>query len=228
MPISYISGTAAAQAAAVTSPHTFTHGVSSTNEFLVVSFGVKTVASTGTAVTYSGVSLTKLSELTNGTASRYEIWYLKNPPTGNNTVSISTLAATKLAGSAISYGGVNTSTPWGAATSGLAATNNSTPNLNLTTTVANSWIHNFFEWGSSTPNWTSGTNNIVRIIDESTGNPNGSNADTVTSNLITSTGIGTYNVSGTLSAAIQWVGFAGELVPQPTAFAQGYVLKAFK
>ena len=170
----------------------------------------------------------KLSSLTNGTASRYEIWYLQNPPTGNNTVSISTSTATKLAGSAISYGGVSTVTPWGAETSGLAATNNATPNLNLTTTANNSWIHNFFEWGSSTPNWTSGTNNSVRIIDESTGKPNGSNTDTVTSNLITSTGIGTYNVSGTLSDAIQWVGFARELVPQTTAFSQGYVLKAFK
>lgn len=142
-------------ASVTTSPITWTHTVGAgTNTFLVV--GSALFANSGfaaaTAVTYNGVSMTKIrADQFSVSVSReveLSIWVLKNPTAGANTVSITYTASAGLNtadyGFAMSYTGVQqaNTVDGQVATSAITTTIGAVP-FTLTTTQANDWYSSF-------------------------------------------------------------------------------------
>ncbi len=115
------------------SPTTFSHTCTGSNLILFV--GVRTdVAVTG--VTYAGVAMTKLNEISNGGIASF--WYLINPSTGANNVVVTGAGAGYQQCAAVSYTGVKQSSFPDASNS---ATLTGTPITAAVTTIAdNCWV----------------------------------------------------------------------------------------
>ncbi|MFZ1721290.1 MAG: hypothetical protein WAU07_02180 [Microgenomates group bacterium] len=96
-----------------------------------------------TGITYNGVSMSKVTESSiQYVANRYievQVWQLVAPATGSNTVSITYAGTyTKTSASAISFTGVDQSTPIGS--SGTNSSTNAHPSVTFSTTNSNSII----------------------------------------------------------------------------------------
>lgn len=92
----------------------------SNSDFLVVTVAVWN--SPITSVTYNGVAMTQAVSATAANA-RSAIYYLTNPASGSNTVSITT-AATYKGGGAISLNGIDTASPLGTTDSSIITSDN--------------------------------------------------------------------------------------------------------
>lgn len=69
---------------------THTIGTSKGNRCLFVTIGSGYGLTTGISVTYGGTAMTNCADITSGTYNLHSaIFYLRNPPTGSNTVAIS-------------------------------------------------------------------------------------------------------------------------------------------
>jgi len=89
-----------------TSP-SFTVSATTTQNVLVV-FTTERDGKTVTGVTYNSVALTALDTADLGVSSyKTRSWYLKNPATGTNTISVSSTGSGDIMTSAISYSGVD-------------------------------------------------------------------------------------------------------------------------
>ena len=222
MAISFLSGTSTQQTTSNLGV-SWVHGVSNSNELMFVDVNMRTLAASGVSITYSGASvqnLTMLGRIDNGTTNRLETWYLENPQTGNNTLQL-TLSGTTVRYTTIAttYGGTIAS-PIGAITSGTATS--TTPNITLTTTIDNSWIHNTFGIGTRTPTFTASAPNTLRVDAFNGATPNGNQTRTDANDLSTTTA-GAYNVSGTYSVSVGWLGWAVEMKPRGTTKGMGYI-----
>jgi hypothetical protein len=91
----------------------FSHTVSGSSRLLIVAPSYR--ASSVLSVTYGGNSLTKIrNDVSPDSDRRTDLWYLLNPPTGSNSVAITFSGdAADVVGAAISFTGVNQSTPLG-------------------------------------------------------------------------------------------------------------------
>jgi len=124
------------------SPFTWTHTTGSgNNRALFVGISIHTEGITASAVTYNGVSMTFLRGDTGsvGTRTRTEIWYLAAPATGANTVSVTAAGATECSGGAVSFTGVNQSTPNDVAGGAGATGTSTTASQSITTVTDNAW-----------------------------------------------------------------------------------------
>lgn len=90
----------------------WTHTTGGTERILVVGVSVNTNTLVS-SITYGGLPLTKITALENGNAVRVSLWYLLNPPTGSQTVTVNMLAAARFVAGAHSYAGVNQQAPFG-------------------------------------------------------------------------------------------------------------------
>ena len=113
---------------------TWSHTVTGSNTILVV--GVTSYNGDSPTVTYNGVSMTQAIARNGSNSLGSRIFYLVNPTTGTNTVSISSIYGA-VTGTATSYTGAG----------GIGATANQLPSagtnpqtLAVTTTVNNSWL----------------------------------------------------------------------------------------
>jgi RHS repeat-associated protein len=119
----------------------WTHTTSGSNRLLVLFADIwQDVGGTGTitSATYNGTSLTKATS-TRGGGMASEIWYLANPASGSNTVSVTVTGATdSIKLTAASFTGANQSSPLDAsnATSGWGGN----PTISLTTGTANDLV----------------------------------------------------------------------------------------
>ena len=99
---------------------------------------------TVSAVTYNGVALTKLNSITAAVESSTqdgELWYLIAPATGSHTIAVTlTGSVSHSASSAMSYTGVDQSSPIDSSNTGQ--NNSGTATFTLSTTVAksNCWL----------------------------------------------------------------------------------------
>lgn len=151
---------------------------------------------TGTA-TYAGVSMTSAVENIGASFERDIIFYLQNPTTGANNVITTTPGANRNYGGSISLLGVATSSPIGA--TNTATGTSSTPSISLTTTQANSWIIAILNIGAQPTVTVTGTNQTQRYqVDHVAG---GLRANGTTQ---TTTTVGSYTSSWTLSASNAW------------------------
>ena len=119
----------------------WTHTTSGSNRLLVLFADIwQDVGGTGTitSATYNGTSLTKATS-TRGGGMASEIWYLANPTTGSNTLSVTITGATdsiKLA--AASFTGANQSSPLDATS--IASGWGGNPTASITTVTANDLV----------------------------------------------------------------------------------------
>ncbi len=129
------------------SSYSFSHSTSGVDRLLVLAVNV--LRNSGSSeplisATYNGVSMTSAVSRSQTTTSRYHLsalLYLINPPTGSNTVAITTASTVvSIVADAMTFTGVHQTTPLG--TSGSAVVNpvGATLTFNLTTTVINSYI----------------------------------------------------------------------------------------
>jgi hypothetical protein len=173
MAIAYDTVTGTASPNTGGGPITFSHTCSGSNRALIVY--VSSVDSNVPAtVTYNGVSMTRI--VISGGSEPTSLWFLANPASGSNTVSVSWSGTFKyVRAGAISYTGVKQS---GNPTISASNFNNSSVtslSQNITPTVANCWIVGaLFKNGTSTPtpnsgltkrNASSGDNNTLNIFD---------------------------------------------------------------
>lgn len=123
----------------VISPFTFSHTTTGTNRalFICIAYQSATV-NAANSVTYNGVALTRATSVSRNFTTA-DIWYLPNPASGSNTISISGLdTVSGAAATAVSLTGVASTVLDGTNTgSGAAATSLST---SVTTSFANSWV----------------------------------------------------------------------------------------
>ncbi len=102
-----------------TTTFTWSHTVNATltNRYLVVCFSLRgnttsIPAVQVSSVSYGGNALTRrVSQDSNGTQGRTEIWDLLAPPTGSNTVSVTLSTSTQVVASAVAFGNVNQTSP---------------------------------------------------------------------------------------------------------------------
>ena len=125
-----------------TDSFTWNHTCTGSNLVLVISVIVRDTTlskRTVSTITYNGVALTKVRSDDNGVSFRTEIWYLINPATGSNTVSV-TMGSFVLEvwGFATSLTGAKQSSQPDAHNGNFGATNSSS--VSVTTIANNSWI----------------------------------------------------------------------------------------
>ena len=115
--------------------YTFSHTCTGSDLMLMVCVTTNTTTDPS-GITYNGVAMTKGATKTQ--SRNGSIWYLANPATGANTVSVTYAAAFTLAmGSATSYTGCSGSI---GATGTNGAASGTTISVAITTTVANSYL----------------------------------------------------------------------------------------
>jgi len=124
----------------------FSHSCTGSDRFLVVHVATYKSGSGDivTGVTYNGVSMTLLNQETAQTEVETYMFYLANPASGSNTVSIKHPSNNYIWGIAGSYTGVDQTTPIDSSASGT--TSGSTSITSTTTVVAsNCWLIGGFE-----------------------------------------------------------------------------------
>src|SRR5437773_247767 len=106
---------AAANVLSLTWSHTVGAG---TNRILIVGVSIVDGGATVTGVTYSGQALTLIGGQTAGASTdRIEMWRLLAPPVGTASIVVTLSAAKRIVGGAVSYTGVDQTTPLGACVS---------------------------------------------------------------------------------------------------------------
>lgn len=135
---------------------TYAHTVSGSNRILLVGYTLDISGTTSiTTITYNGVGMTKLNEISwNSGSSLLGLYYLINPSTGANNVVITRTGGATLEGFSASYTGANQLSFPDAQTSGSA-----TNTTSLTTVANNSWIVTIV---SGTGTLSGGTNLTLR------------------------------------------------------------------
>lgn len=146
MAIAYVNHTVYADPANGSS-YSFSHSTSGVDRLLVLAVNVLRNSETGeplVTATYNGVGMTTAVSRSQTTTSRYHLsalLYLINPPTGSNTVAITTAnTVVAIVADAMTLTGVHQTTPLGTTGSGVANTASASVSFNLTTTVINSYL----------------------------------------------------------------------------------------
>lgn len=120
---------------------TWSHTCSGTNRLLVVGYGLGTSSDAGltVAATYNAISMTAttLVHTNNGTSGFVQMFYLINPPTGANTVSLTASGPGTFAieGGSISFDGADQTT--GIRNFNSAFGSSTTPSATITSTAGN-------------------------------------------------------------------------------------------
>jgi hypothetical protein len=83
------------------------------NRILMVGVAAQQPNGSVTSVTYNGIGLTKLGNLSNSSQSRIEIWFLKAPPAGTHNVVVTNSQNDNGVIGVMSFSGVDQTTPFG-------------------------------------------------------------------------------------------------------------------
>lgn len=127
----------------MTSPQNFSHTCGSgSDRLLVVTIQMRGGAGGGvTGVTYNGVAMTQVTTEAVSGSAHCTMYYLVNPASGSNTVSITQVMTgpSHMVASATSFTGVDQTTPLNAFNK-AAATSAGPMTTSVTTTVADCWV----------------------------------------------------------------------------------------
>ena len=130
---------------------TWSHTVSGSNRLLVVGIGLRNYT-TITSVTYGGIALTKAAAVGSGTNNyaRSELWYLVNPTVGTANIVVTNSATEWMATGAITFTGVNQSTPFRASSNDTNfSTSTTTTSLTVTpSAVGDLVVENVAYWNT--------------------------------------------------------------------------------
>jgi len=159
MAIAYDAASTTQSASPATSDAvTFT--TSGSDRFLVVGIRHNTSAVTFT-VTYNSVSMTEIGsgQLFNGDTNRMRLFYLINPASGSNTVSVTPSASDYFQWSVASYNGVDQASQPDSSNSGETSGVSTHP-ISTTVVAEDSWMVGV--WGGGGWNITAGTGTTER------------------------------------------------------------------
>lgn len=130
------TSTSGCQAAAST--YNWSHSCTGNNRLLTTGVGILSVIGNSVSgITYNSISLSSQITKANG-IYRAELWSLVAPTAGSNTDAVTLASLGASTAGAVSYGGVDQTTPIGATAS--ASGTSATASLTIVTTKANSWI----------------------------------------------------------------------------------------
>ena len=140
-----------------------------TGSNLVLFVGVGTYNAsliTVSGITYNGVALTKVDNITaalEGNNQDTELWYLDGPATGANTISVTLSGTASFASiAAASYTGKTSSGIDAFAKSQNTSTSSTSPACNVTISASDCWLVGFAHSRSAGFNLTAGTGTTVR------------------------------------------------------------------
>lgn len=106
------------------------HTINNSGEVLIVGVSYDSTTRFVSFITFAGQNLSYINKAS-GSRAGAEMWYLKNPPTGTNTISVTFSSSIgELAAGAVSYTGVDLTSPLGI--SQTATGNSTTPTVNVT------------------------------------------------------------------------------------------------
>lgn len=130
------AATSASTAAATATTLSWSHTVSGSDRILIVGVSVNGNTAVST-VTFAGTALTNIASANQGSSVSVSLWYLVNPAAGTGTVTVTTSGSARFVAGAVSYTGVNQSSPLGTAVTDKG----SASSASLTTTsVANDLV----------------------------------------------------------------------------------------
>ena len=185
------NGTAtSSQATAVTSL-TWSHTVASgSNRALFVTLAIDGLGAGVNSVTYGGVALTQVGRTTGNHA--VEIWRLVNPTVGTGNIVVSLGATTDIKGGAVTYNGVDQTTPTGTYVG--ATGTGTTASVNVSSTTG-SLVLDITNWDNNPSGYTTGSGQSDVWNLTNTGHRGIST---------TEAGAATVTMSSTVSASNQW------------------------
>lgn len=120
------------------SPLTWTHTCTGSDRLLIVGTVGDTASDTVSGVTYNSVAMTKIAAVLVPDNRYLTLWYLLNPASGANTVSVTSAGPAGAAGRSTSYTGVQQSGQPDASTTNTVSAN-TTLTTTLTTIADNCW-----------------------------------------------------------------------------------------
>lgn len=128
---------------AASASYSWSHTCTGNNRFLAVDVALLSVGQTVTGITYNGVAMTLIgAQTTVSSVGRVESWGLANPASGTNTIEVTLSGSIASAGCAVSYSGVQQTSPY-ANFNSAQATNVGAADatVNVTTAETGSWVH---------------------------------------------------------------------------------------
>lgn len=129
---------------------TFSHTCGGSDRLLNV-LPIVASGATASGVTYNSVAMTAGgTTMTDESSRTYTFWYLVAPATGANNVVISVTASVFIRGTCASYTGVDQTTPINGSLGKIENTATSPVNVNLTSTVADTWAIGAFRSDAGT------------------------------------------------------------------------------
>lgn len=118
---------------------TYAHTIAGTNRVLLVGVTVDQAGTGVNSVQYAGQALTRQVTIGNGGRPRTELWSRVNPTVGTNNVAVSLTGNDQVISGAISFNGVDLTTPFDAAAQSSNATSNN-PTDTITPVSNYTWI----------------------------------------------------------------------------------------
>ena len=154
---------------ATTTNLTWSHTCTGTNRILFVGYRCS-VSGAVSGITYNGVAMTFIAQGGDNSSSYLGLWYLINPATGSNTVSI-TLSSAFISGISASYTGAKQSSQPDSSNT-RTASGTTSGNISTTIVVNNSWTvaiskaaSSAITGGVNSTNRAQGDNNEMQFSD---------------------------------------------------------------
>jgi hypothetical protein len=192
---------------------TWTHVVGSGfNRFMVIGISIRTVTVSASSVIVGARSATWLRNDTRSTGVRGEIWYLVNPDSGSQNVTVTLSAVSKASGGSVSYTGVDQMSPIDNHSANATAGFN--PSISLTTTAANNWIFSNLAISGTYTVAVHGAGQTHRYYEIGTGGSASSRAGDDGDDRI-AIAAGSYTMSWTMSFSAEAVAQAVAIKPAP-------------
>ena len=121
------------------SSYSWSHTCTGSDLVLVVGVSIRHNTVTVTGITYNGIALTQIRTDGRTSLTYSEIWFLKAPATGSNTIAVTLSGGpTRSISGAVSLTGVDQTTPNDADNG--ATGSSTTPSASVTTVADNAWI----------------------------------------------------------------------------------------
>lgn len=193
---------------------TWTHVVGSgANRFIVIGVSIRTVTVSVLNVTVGAQSAILLRNDVQGSQVVGEIWYLVNPDSGSQTVTVELSGVSKASGGSVSYTGVNPASPidnhQGVSYSG------SIPSISLTTNAVNACIFSNLAISGTATVVAEGNGQVHRFYEIGTGGSGTSRAG-IDGDDKPTTSPGSYSMSWNMSFYSDVIAQAVAIKPAPS------------
>lgn len=197
MAIAYNSGTYAANTSGTSLTFAFNNAA---GDYIAVAGYNRSGTTSVTGITYNAQALTRIT-FKNGAAGTndraVDAWSRVSPATGSNNVVVTSSPSSVLRYSAMSYSGVDQTTPENGTNTGTAGSGSTSYSIAITTTVEDCWMISMSKDRDGLRTYTSTTSDTIRLNNDEggslivdTGSSFAAGANTMTVTMSSVTGIG--------------------------------------